>query len=195
MEENRIYELLYQQSYALIKKLNRIFLFLFLFPLIYFLLENSLISTIETPYVSIDKVEIIILVYPTVYAALMLYLVIIAGRIEDINKQMIKLEDDILNFTSEIKNLLKPVVFVNEIFKNRGGKGVKGCIGILVIDVPVVIFCLLFPICFLIYGIYRNYVYTGVFESLSFSSNVISIYIFIVALILLFSSIKVDKSK
>ncbi|WP_299217251.1 hypothetical protein [uncultured Dokdonia sp.] len=190
MDKNKIYELLYNKSEILQKRLNRIFLFLFVFPLIYFLLDNSFVSEVKTPLISIDQTEIILLTFPIVYAILLLLIVILSDRITDIKEELDEFESHNNLVTKRVMKLLSPVSTVADFANKVNSKGFFGCLGVLLIYAPIIIFCLIFPFVFFGFTIYDNFTYAGEFKELAVWSSILALWTFIATIVKLITAIK-----
>jgi hypothetical protein len=195
MNKDRIYDLLYQKSEILQKRLNRLFLFIYLFPLVYFLLDNSFISTVNTPLISINQAEIILLTFPIAYSSLLLLILVVGGRLSDIQDELFEFEKDNPSFTTKIKKLLQPVVFISELADKKYNKGLIGCLGQLFVYTPIILFTLLFPILFLGYIIYDNFNYCGDYKRLAIWSSILGIWIILVMIIQIIALVKKSKKK
>jgi len=177
MDKDKINELLYNKSEILQKRRNRIFLFLFVFPLIYFLLDNSFITEVKTPLVSIEQTEIILLSFPIVYAILILIAIIQSDKVNEIEHYNLKVQSPEL--TEQVLDLLSPVFFVKELYNKSNSKGFFVYFSHIVIYAPILVFCLLFPIIFLAYIIYSNFNYHGDFRKIAVWSAILGVWIFI----------------
>ena len=193
MNQNKLYELLYNKSEILQKRQNRIFLFLFIFPLVYFLLDNSFVSEVKTPLISIDQTEIILLTFPVVYAILMLLIVIISDRVNDIKKELDNIPNENKVFSKRILKLISPVSIIADFTKKANSKGFSGCLGVILIYAPIIIFCLVFPFAFLGFTIYDNFYYEGEYKEIAIWSAILALWTFIATCVKMVSAIRQDK--
>ncbi|MEH6745295.1 MAG: hypothetical protein V7670_00520 [Maribacter arcticus] len=188
MNKDKINELLFTKSEILRKRQNRIFLFLFVSPLIYFLLDNSYVSEVKTPLIFLEQTEIILIAFPFIYAILLLVAFIQTDKVNEIEIEIDNMENPIL--TKKVLRLLSPISIIKEIINEARAKGFFGYLGIIVIYIPIIIFCLLFPLIFLGYIIYDNFKYEGELERIALWSAILAIWTFIPAFIKLISSLK-----
>lgn len=196
MDKSKIYDLLYQRSLALDKRINRLLLFLYVFPLIYFLIDNALISDVKTPLISVAKIDAILIVFPVIYSISILMIFVFFNRATDIYYQLSDFDIDYPEFTVEIKRLLRPIIFINDIFhKKFFTKSLVDFLMELFIYIPIAILSIGSPILFFGYIIYKNCIYKGDYKTLAIWSSIIGIWILAVAIFRTIVLVKNDKKK
>ncbi|MFD0992382.1 hypothetical protein [Tenacibaculum geojense] len=188
MNQDKINDLLFNSLELHQKKQHRYFLLLFVFPLIYFLLNNSFVSEVKTPLISVEKNEIILLCFPFIYAILLLISILQTDKVNKIRKEIENIGNSLL--TEKILDLLTPISIIREILSEVYSNKVFGKFGMIVIFVPVQAFCLLFPFIFLGCIIYNNFMYNGEFNGIAVLCGIMGSWAFIPTLIKLSSIIK-----
>lgn len=190
MNEDKLYELLLQKQSILLKRINRYLLYLYLIPIIYFLLISSVIKEVKMPFITIDQTEIILVMTPVAYASLMLVIIVLLGRINKIHKAIFKF--DLQNKSSDFKNknLLNPIIFIDEFYNNKNKKGFIYYVELFMIYLPLTIITVFSPLAFIVYIINRNFNYTGDLQGISFWLGLLAIWIIIALIFQIIGNIK-----
>lgn len=195
MDKTKIYDLLQQKSEAFQKRMNRLLLFIYVFPLIYFMLDYSFISEVKTPIISFKQANFLLLTAPVIYGFLMVLIIVISNRIGDINLELRQHDAVSTNMTEKVKNLLLPFNLVVDLFDIKYSKGAFAIFGNLIIYLPLAIITFFSPIAFMSYIIYKNFKHQGEFASLSIWSAIVGIWIILALIIQVSELIKKDRLK
>lgn len=179
-----IFNQLLEKSKGYNSNIKKLYLLLFLYPLIYFLLKFSIVDEIEMNIFNLKQTDLLIELSPLIYSLIYFYLTILLEYNNDILKNIEKFEFE--NITLPKKDFIKylePFNLIGEIIGNVRSGGKIGCFGVFFIFFPFLISTILIPICFYIYSIINNLSDEIDIFSISFIASFLSVWIIISTII------------
>jgi len=189
LDNNTKYSLLYSKSEKLEKRRQRLFTFLFIIPILYWLVKSSYIDEISWAFFTLDRMEVVLYVTPVIYSILIFYIFTLTEHYSEVRDQMSMLRTE----EESPKNSLwyvyiHPFNIAGEILGSVRAGGVVGLLGVLLVYVPIIVVTLLAPVCFICYSNYVNFSAPKPGErSLPYGLAIFSIWMLLAAIIYMWS--------
>ena len=138
------------------KRKNRLALFLYIVPILYFLLNSAILEQVEYGFIKISQVEVINIFTPIGYSIMIFYFVYLN---EDSKALKLRInvpeqtKEDVPYFFSQ-EYLVFPPNLIFELLRNMKHKDLTGEAGTIFIFFPLIITLLFGPLAFLFYSCY-----------------------------------------
>lgn len=160
MNQQEVKALLMERAQTIEKRKNRLALFLFILPVIYFLLNSAVIKQIEYGFIKVSQIEVINIFTPIGYSIMIFYFVYLN---EDLKALKLRLnvpeesKEEVPYFFSH-QYLAFPPNLIFELLRNMKHKNLSGEFGTIFIFSPVIFILLFGPLLFLFYSCYYSIV-------------------------------------
>lgn len=156
MKSEEVITLLLQRAQGLTIRKNRVALFLYVIPFIYFLFQFSILKVFKIYSVEISQIEIVNLFTPVFYSLLIFYFVYLNEDLKAIKKhiQIPELSKEEIPYFFSREYLVFPPDLIMEMVRNMKYRNLISEFGTILIFFPLSIILLLGPILFLMYSIY-----------------------------------------
>jgi len=182
MNQQEVKALLMERAQTTEKRKNRIAFFLFLVPIIYFLLNSAVIAQIEYGVIRLSQIEVINVITPIGYAIMIFSFVYLN---EDLKALKLRLnvpeesKEEVPYFFSH-QYLAFPPNLIFELLRNMKHKNLTGEFGTIFIFSPVVFILLFGPLLFLFYSCYYSMVGESIKDFyLNYISAGLAIWVFL----------------
>ncbi len=156
-DDNTKFTLLFQKSEKTEKTRQRLFVFLLIIPILYYLIDQAVILEINLSIFSIKQIRVLQLVTPPIYSVIFFYIAVLTEHngeiIDEINKLIQTKQGKFDKWTKYIY----PLNFIGEVLGNIRAGGCIGMLGMLIVFFPFIVLLFLYPITFFIYSIYYNF--------------------------------------
>lgn len=160
MTQQEVKALLMERAQNIEKRKNRLALFLYIVPIIYFLFNAAIIEQVEYGAVKISQVDVINVFTPIGYSIMIFYFVYLN---EDSKALQLRIrvpeetKEDVPYFFSR-RYLAFPPNLIFELLRNMKHRDLTGEIGTIFIFSPLIFILLFGPIIFLLYSCYNSIV-------------------------------------
>lgn len=166
IENDTKFEILYEKSKEIEKTRQRMFLIVILSPLFYLLLKNSIIDEVDLSLFSIKKISVVLLFFPTLYTSLLFYISILTNHNSKLIDELNLIASDATEATGQYKKerwliFLGPMNVLGNILGSIRAGGILGCLGGVIVFIPVVLVVILYPLVACIYFICFNFQQLG----------------------------------
>lgn len=157
MTSDDVIKLLLQRAQEVEKKKGRVGLFLYLIPIVYFLLQFSVLKEIKVFGFNIKQIELVNLATPIVYSLTIFYFIFLNEDIKAIKKhiEVPELTKENVPYFFSRGYLIYPPDLPQEILRNMKYRNWISEAGTLFIFFPLSIAILLGPLVFLFFAIYN----------------------------------------
>lgn len=180
MDKKEITSLLIQKAIQTGQRKHRIAIFLFVIPILYYLLRNSFIKNIDL-LVKFQNLEILIFLTPLIYSLLIFYFIFLNEDYNAVKESISKSKNNetpIGSYFYSWRHQVFPQSIILEFTRNMKHKDFLGEVGTIFIFFPVLISLILGPIFFIIYTIYYNFTISGEpYFPLNYISAVLALWI------------------
>lgn len=156
MKSEEVITLLLQRAQEVTKRKNRVALFLYVIPFIYFLFQFSILQVFKIYSVEITQIEIVNLFTPVFYSLSIFYFVYLNEDLKAIKKhiQIPELSKEEVPYFFSREYLVFPPDLIMEMVRNMKYRNLISEFGTIFIFFPLSIILLFGPILFFIYSVY-----------------------------------------
>ena len=189
VDDNTKFQILNQKVENNEKILRNLFLFLFLMPIIFLLLESNVIEEVNFTFFSIKQINILLAFFPSIYSLTFLVSLIYREYISKILKELYKIATDESEIYKQFEKenwikFLDPINLFGEILRSIKAGGLIGCIGAIIVYVPLPFFLITYLFGFFIFFEYYNFTLLNSDVHYTALINIIfSIWIFVITVI------------
>jgi hypothetical protein len=161
IEKNTKFEILIQKSNNIEKIRQRFFTVILVLPIVFFLLKNSIIEEVNLSIFSIKQINILLLFFPSIFSCLFLYISVLTNHnsklIDEINYVATD-EKDVYKQYQKAKwlKLIQPVNILGNIIGSIKSGGTLGCLGTLLVFIPLLFAIIVYPFGSFIYFLRYN---------------------------------------
>lgn len=156
MKQQELKILLMERAQNIEKRKNRVALFLYIVPFLYFLLHSAVIEQVEYGFIKISQIEVINIFTPIGYSIMIFYFIYLN---EDSKALKLRInipketKEDVPYFFSQ-EYLVFPPNLIFELLRNMKHKDLTGETGTIFIFFPLAMILLFGPLAFLFYSCY-----------------------------------------
>lgn len=156
MKSEEVVSQLLQRAQEVTKRKNRVALFLYIIPFIYFLFQFSILKVFKIYSVEITQIEIINLFTPVFYSLSIFYFVYLNEDIKAIKKhvQIPEISKEKVPYFFSREYLIFPPDLIMELARNMKYRNILSEFGTIFIFFPLSMILIIGPILFLCYTIY-----------------------------------------
>ncbi len=161
IDDKELFKILIEKCNRLTRRITKLITILFIIPILYFLLDNSLVNEISIPIIKFQHKDFLLSITPLLYSLIFLF----ASLLEAHKGRIIKSIDEVYK-NEEINNpilyrYLIPFNINDEISSIEINNRFFRRLVRLFLMLPFYLFALLIPFSFWIYCLYYNFKYSG----------------------------------
>lgn len=164
------------------KRKRRVALFFYIIPILYFLLQFSVLKEVKIWFFNITQIEIINLITPLVYSLLIFYYYFLNEDFKALKRE-VKIPEKAkkeVSFFSSRNYLFYPPNLIFEVLRSMKYRNLFSEFGTIFIFFPLAMVILIGPLLFLAYSIYTSVWGPTILKyNLNFIINGVSIWIFL----------------
>ena len=192
MTQQEVKILLMERAQTTEKRKNRLAFFLYILPIIYFLLNSAVIEQVEYGIIKVSQIEVINVFTPIGYSIMIFYFVYLN---EDLKALKLRLRLDVPEESKEEvpyffshQNLTYPPNLIFELVRNMKHRDLIGGFGTIFIFSPLILILLFGPLLFLFYSCFYSIAGESISDFyLNFLSTGFAIWVFLGTLLYVFN--------